>query len=225
MPWSNPSYRGHLPSKWALTKPLPWISAHKTPSPNNSWILANKTPSPNSTKSLPSGGAAHSRGAAPSRAMGGSPPYVRVSSFSPTNRSVGNVLLNEGNTPTNGAPPLLLAQISISSIDKGTNNNSDAPCSAISSDDLATVVARVKALKSLLLAHLTMLERSLGNHAAPTDLATLDVWISKLKSLLSAHATLSRHVRAVEQRVSLLDSSIMSIQSTINPTQHLPPVA
>jgi hypothetical protein len=138
----------------------------------------------------------------------------------------GNILLNEGDTPTNRAPLLLFAQASISSVDKGTDNNSAAPCSAISSDDLATVVARIKALKSLLLACLTMHERPLGNHATPTNLATLDAWISELKSILLAHATFSSHVRAVEQRVSLHDSPIALIPSTINPTQrHLPPVA
>jgi hypothetical protein len=176
--------------------------------------------------------------------MGGSPPSVRVSSFSPTNcgfrplascplaqrpshpahssaadetkavndatysNSVkeaplvifdkGNVLLNECDTPTDGAPPLLLARSSISSVNKGTDGNSAAPHSAISSDDLATVVARVTALESSLSASLTTLEQSPGNHAAPTDLATLDARISELESLLSAHATLSSHVRAVE---------------------------
>jgi hypothetical protein len=136
----------------------------------------------------------------------------------------GNVLLNEGNAPTNVATPLLPAQASISSVDKGTDNDSDAPCSAVSSDDLATVVARVNALKSSLLAHLKMLKRSIRNHAVPTNLATLDAWISELESLLLAHATLSSHVWVVEQRVLSLDSSIASIRSMINPTQHLPPV-
>ncbi len=140
----------------------------------------------------------HSWGAAPSRAMGGFPPFVRVSSFSPTKRGFGNVLLNEGNAPTNGAPPFLLAQASISSIDKGTDDDSAAPRSAISLDDLATVVSRVKALESSLSAHLTMLERSPGNSAVPTDLATLNARISELESLLSAHATLSSRVRVVE---------------------------
>ncbi len=123
----------------------------------------------------------------------------------------GNVLLNEGNAPTNEAPPLLLAQASISFVDKGTNNDSTVPCSAISLDNLATVVARVKALESLLLACLMTLKRSPGNHAVPTDLATLHAWISELESLLSAHATLSSRVWVVEQRALLLDSSIVSI--------------
>ncbi len=126
----------------------------------------------------------------------------------------GNVLLNEGNAPTNGAPPLLLGQASISSVDEGTNDDSTVPCSAVSSDDLATVVARVKAFKSSLLARLT----TPGNHAAPTNLATLNAWISELESLLSAHATLSSRVQAVEQCVSSLYSSIVSIRSTIDPT-------
>jgi hypothetical protein len=123
----------------------------------------------------------------------------------------GNVLLNEGNAPTNGPPPLLLAQASISSVNEGTDNNSSAPCSAISLGNLATVVAWVKAIKSLLSARLTTLKRSPGNHATPTNLATLDAWISELKSLLLAHATLSSRVRVVEQHVLLLESSIVSI--------------
>jgi hypothetical protein len=123
----------------------------------------------------------------------------------------GNVLLNEGNAPTNWAPPLLLAQASIFSVDEDTNNNSAAPRSAVSSDNLATVVARVNALKSLLLARLMMLKRSPRNHAGPTNLAILGDWISELESLLLAHATLSRRVWAVEQCVSSLDSSILSI--------------
>jgi hypothetical protein len=202
--------------------------------------------------------------------MGGSPPSVRMSSFSPTNRGFpplascplaqrpspahspaadetkaandatysnsvkeaplvifnkGNVLLNESDAPTDRAPPLLLAQASISSVGKGTDDDSAAPRSAISSDDLATVVAWVKALKSSLLARLTTLERSPGSPAAPSDLATLDAQISEPESLLSAHATLSSRVWAVEQRVLSLDSSIVSIRSTIVPTQHSPPVA
>ncbi len=131
--------------------------------------------------------------------------------MSPTNSSFGNILLNEGNAPTSRAPPLLLAQASISFVNEGTNDDSAAPCSAISLDDLATVVARVKALESLLSAHLTTLKRSPGNHAPPTNLATLNARISELESLLLAHATLSSRVWAVEQHVSLLDSSIVSI--------------
>jgi hypothetical protein len=231
-----------------------------------------KPPHPTTQQSPPSGGGARSGGAAPSRAMGGSPPSVRVSSFSPTitnsgspplvsrplarhpspahspaadetkvaddatySNSVekaplfifdeGNILLNDDDAPTNGAPPLLLAQASISSINEGTNNDSAAPCSAISSDNLATVVVWVKAIESLLLARLTTLKGSFRNHAVPTNLATVDAWISELEPLLSAHATVSSHVWAVEQHVLFHDSSIVSIRSTIDPTQHLPPIA
>jgi hypothetical protein len=231
-----------------------WPTKPPPPMTPGSW--QTKPPRPTAQQSPPSGGAARSQGAVPSRAMGGSPPSVRVSSFSPTNRGFpplascplarcpspahspaadetkvaddptyinsveeaplvifdkSNVLLNEGDAPTNGAPPLLLAQASISSVNKGTDDDSAAPRPAVSLNDLATVVARVKALESLLVACLTTLEQSPGNHAAPTDLATLDARISELESLLSAHATLSSHVWVVEQRILLLDSSIMSI--------------
>jgi hypothetical protein len=56
------------------------------PSPMTPGSRQTKPPYPTAQQSPPSGGAASSWGAAPSRAMGGSPPSVRVSSFSPTNR-------------------------------------------------------------------------------------------------------------------------------------------
>ena len=59
----------------------------------------------------------------------------------------------------------------------------------------------------------------------PTNLATLDAWISETESLLSAHATFYSPVWVVEQHILSHDSSIALIQSTIGPTQHLPPVA
>jgi hypothetical protein len=56
----------------------------KPPYPTTRGSWPTKPPHPTTQQSPPSGGGVCSGWAAPSRAMGGSPPSVRVSSFSPT---------------------------------------------------------------------------------------------------------------------------------------------
>jgi hypothetical protein len=251
-PAPNPQRRGPTPPTGGTSLPSgprrsPRLGSRprKPPPPTTPGSQPTKPPHPATQQTPPSGGGGTLWGGCAFKGYGGSPPSVRVSSFSPTitdrgflplascplaqrpspahspvadetkvandatySNSIkeaqlvifdkGDVLLNEDDAHTDGAPPLLLSQASISSVDKGTDDDSAAPHSNVSSDNLATVVAWVKALESLLLARLTTLKRSFGNHATPTDLNTLDARISELESLLSAHATLSSRVRALE---------------------------